>query len=156
MATCILRLVKITIPNALVLGSQIINFSALAQERGLILHTKVTIGYDAPWRRVHDLLIGAGKATANVAAEPPPFVIQTSLDDFSIGYELNVYTQEPSRSLEILSQLHQNIQDRFNEAGVEIMSPRFSALRDGNPPAMPAEYLPPEAASKGFRILPIK
>lgn len=148
--------VEITIPNALVLGSQIINFSALAQERGLILHTKVTIGYDAPWRRVHELLIGAGKATANVAAEPPPFVIQTSLDDFSIGYELNVYTQAPSRSLEILSQLHQNIQDRFNEAGIEIMSPRFSALRDGNPPAMPAEYLPPEAAAKGFRILPIK
>lgn len=148
--------VEITIPNTLVLGSQIINFSALAQERGLILHTKVTIGYDAPWRRVHELLIGAGKATAHVAGEPPPFVIQTSLDDFSIGYELNVYTQEPSWSLEILSELHQNIQDRFNEAGIEIMSPRFSALRDGNPPAMPAEYLPPEAASKGFRVLPIK
>ena len=105
---------------------------------------------------MHELLIGAGKATANVAAEPPPFVIQTSLDDFSIGYELNVFTQEPGRSLEILSELHQNIQDRFNEAGIEIMSPRLSALRDGNQPAMPGEYLPPEAAAKGFRILPIK
>ncbi len=148
--------VEITIPNALVLGSQLINFSALAQDPGLILHTKVTIGYDAPWRQVHELLIGAGKATRHVVAEPPPFVLQTSLDDFSIGYELNVYTQEPSRSLEILSELHQNIQDRFNEAGIEIMSPRFSALRDGNQPAMPAEHLPPEAAAKGFRILPIK
>jgi small-conductance mechanosensitive channel len=148
--------VEITIPNALVLGSQIINFSALAQDQGLILHTKVTIGYDAPWRQVHELLIGAGKATANVATDPPPFVLQTSLDDFSIGYELNAYTKEPGRSLEILSELHQNIQDRFNEAGIEIMSPRFSALRDGNQPAIPGEYLPPEAASKGFRILPIK
>jgi small-conductance mechanosensitive channel len=148
--------VEITIPNALVLGSQMTNFSAMAEDPGLILHTKVTIGYDAPWRRVHELLIGAGKATRFVVAEPPPFVLQTSLDDFSITYELNVYTQEPSRSLQILSELHQNIQDRFNEAGIEIMSPRFAALRDGNQPAMPAEHMPPEAASKGFRILPIK
>ena len=148
--------IEITIPNALVLGSQMINFSALAQDRGLILPTKVTIGYDAPWRQVHELLIGAGKETARVAAEPPPFVLQTSLDDFSISYELNVYTREPGRSLEILSELHQNIQDRFNRAGIEIMSPRFSALRDGNLPAVPTEHLPPEAAAKGFRILPMK
>jgi small-conductance mechanosensitive channel len=148
--------VEITIPNALVLGSQMINFSAMAADPGLILHTKVTIGYDAPWRRVHELLIGAGTTTRFVVEEPPPFVLQTSLDDFSISYELNVYTKEPSRSLEILSELHERIQDRFNEAGIEIMSPHFSALRDGNLPAMPADYLPPEAMSKGFRILPSK
>ncbi len=148
--------VEITIPNALVLAGQIINFSAMAQDPGLVLHTKVTIGYDAPWRQVHELLIGAGRATRFVTAEPPPFVRQTSLDDFSIGYELNVYTKEPGRSLEILSELHENIQDRFNEAGIEIMSPRFSALRDGNQPAMPADHLPSEAAPKGFRILPLK
>jgi small-conductance mechanosensitive channel len=69
---------------------------------------------------------------------------------------LNVYTKEPGRSLEILSELHEHIQDRFNEAGIEIMSPRFSALRDGNQPAMPADHLPSETPSKGFRILPIK
>lgn len=148
--------VEITIPNALVLGSQMINFSAMAADPGLILHTKVTIGYDAPWRRVHELLIGAGTSTRFVAEEPPPFVLQTSLDDFSISYELNVYTKEPGRSLQILSELHQKIQDRFNEAGVEIMSPRFAALRDGNQPTLPAEYLSAEAESKGFRILPSK
>jgi small-conductance mechanosensitive channel len=148
--------VEITIPNALVLGSQMINFSAMAADPGLILHTKVTIGYDAPWRRIHELLIGAGTTTRFVVGEPPPFVLQTSLDDFSISYELNVYTKEPSRSLEILSELHEKIQDRFNEAGIEIMSPRFSALRDGNQPTLPSEYLPPDTASKGFRILPNK
>lgn len=148
--------VEVTIPNALVLSGQLTNFSAMAKETGLILHTKVTIGYDAPWRRVHELLIGAGMATRDVIAEPPPFVLQTSLDDFSISYELNVYTKEPGRSVQILSELHQNIQDRFNEAGIEIMSPRFSALRDGNQPAMPAEHLPRDTAAKGFRIFPTK
>jgi len=148
--------VEVTIPNALVLGSKLTNFSALANDRGLILHTKVTIGYDAPWRRVHELLIGAGLATRFVVPDPLPFVLQTSLDDFSISYELNVFTKEANRSFDILSELHQNVQDRFNEAGIEIMSPRFAALRDGNQPAMPTEHIPPEATSKGFRILSSK
>jgi len=147
--------VEVTIPNAMVLGSHIINFSALADSSGLVLHTTVTIGYDAPWRQVHDLLIEAARATERVAREPAPFVLQTNLNDFTIAYELNVYTHEPQRSMMILSELHKNIQDKFNQAGVEIMSPRFTALRDGNSSAMPAEYLPPATGAKGFRILPI-
>jgi small-conductance mechanosensitive channel len=136
--------VEITIPNAMVLGSHMINFSAT-----------VTIGYDAPWRRVHALLVEAARATAYVLGEPAPFVLQSSLDDFSVAYELNVYTREANRSLQILSELHQHIQDKFNEAGIEIMSPRFAALRDGNEPAMPTDYLPKEAPVKSSRILPM-
>jgi len=148
-----LKNVEITIPNAMVLGSHMINFSSLAENRGLVLHTTVTIGYDAPWRRVHMLLLDAARATAHVLGEPTPFVLQSSLGDFSIAYELNVYTKEVGRSLEILSELHQNIQDKFNEAGIEIMSPRFTALRDANEPAMPSDYLPKEGPAKGFRML---
>jgi small-conductance mechanosensitive channel len=147
--------VEVTIPNAMVLGSHIINFSALADSSGLVLHTTVTIGYDAPWRQVHELLIEAALMTEHVAREPAPFVLQTSLNDFSIAYEINVYTKEAHRSMVILSELHKNIQDKFNQAGVEIMSPRFTALRDGNTSAMPADYLPPASGAKGFRILPI-
>ena len=145
--------VEITIPNAMVLGNYMINFSSLAEQRGLVLHTTVTIGYDAPWRQVHALLIDAARGTAGVLGEPAPFVLQSSLGDFSIAYELNVYTKEASRSLDILSELHQNIQDKFNEAGVEIMSPHFTALRDANEATMPSDYLPKEAPAKGFRIL---
>jgi len=145
--------VEITIPNAMVLATHMINFSALAEDKGLVLHTTVTIGYDAPWRRVHALLVEAARATEHVLGEPAPFVLQSSLDDFSIAYELNVYTREARRSLTILSELHQHIQDKFNEAGIEIMSPHFAALRDGNEPAMPADYLPKDAPVKPFRIL---
>jgi small-conductance mechanosensitive channel len=148
--------VEITIPNAMVLGCHMINFSALAEERGLVLHTTVTIGYDVPWRLVHALLIDAAGATAHVLGEPAPFVLQSSLGDFSIAYELNVYTKEAHRSLGILSELHQNIQDKFNEAGIEIMSPRFTALRDGNEPAMPTDYLPKGKPEKTSRILPME
>jgi small-conductance mechanosensitive channel len=146
--------VEVTIPNSMVLGSHMINFSALAQKAGLIIHTAVTIGYDAPWRKVHDLLIGAARATRDLLADPAPFVLQTGLNDFAVSYELNAYTANVKDLLRILSELHENIQDRFNESGVEIMSPTYSALRDGNQVTIPEDYLPKTAPVKGFRILP--
>jgi small-conductance mechanosensitive channel len=144
--------VYITIPNSLVLGSHIINFSASAQGQPLILHTGVTIGYDAPWRQIHALLIAAAAATPGVLPEPKPFVLQSSLDDFYVAYEINAYTDQPSRMALIYSDLHQNIQDKFNEAGVEIMSPHYHAVRDGNVTAIPENYLPPDYVPAAFRL----
>ena len=144
--------VHITIPNSLVLGSHIINFSASAEGQALILHTSVTIGYDAPWRQIHALLISAAGRTPGILQEPKPFVFQTSLNDFYVSYEINAYTKEPNRMDDIYSDLHQNIQDAFNEAGVEIMSPHYSALRDGNATAIPGEYLPSDYKAPGFKI----
>jgi small-conductance mechanosensitive channel len=146
--------VEVTIPNAMVLGSHMINFSTLAAENRLIIHTSVTIGYDVPWRQIHELLQAAARITSGVSAEPQPFVLQTSLNDFSVTYELNVYTGDDKRLLIIQSELHQNIQDKFNEAGVEIMSPTYSAIRDGNEVTIPDGYLPKAVPMKGFRILP--
>jgi len=144
--------VEVTIPNSMVLGSHMINFSVLAQESKLIIHTSVTIGYDVPWRQVHELLIGAAQDTQGVVQEPPPFVLQTSLNDFSVAYELNAYTADAQHLMGIQSELHQNIQDRFNEAGVEIMSPTYAALRDGNQVTIPEDYLPKTYEAQGFKI----
>jgi len=144
--------VEITIANSMVLGSHIVNFSGSAQQEGLILHTTVTIGYDAPWRTVHKLLTDAALTTEHVLREPGPFVLQTALDDFYVHYELNAYTGQPSLMARIYSDLHQNIQDKFYAAGVEIMSPHFSAMRDGNHVAIPHDYLPKEYAAPAFRL----
>jgi small-conductance mechanosensitive channel len=144
--------VYITIPNSLVLGSHIINFSASAQGQPLILHTGVTIGYDAPWRQIHALLIAAAAATPGILPEPKPFVLQTSLDDFYVAYEINAYTDQPSGMALIYSNLHQNIQDKFNEAAVEIMSPHYHAVRDGNVTAIPENYLPHDYVPAAFRL----
>lgn len=132
--------VVVTIPNGMVLNNEIINYNAPMLEEGLILHTTVTIGYDVPWRQVHELLIQAALATRDVLQDQQPFVLQTSLDDYYVSYELNAYTQIPERMATIYSELHQNIQDRFNEAGVEIMSPRYTAYREGNEVTIPPDY----------------
>ena len=146
--------VRVTIPNAMVLSSHIINYSASAKDSGLILHTTVTIGYDVPWKQVHELLLAAAAATENVLDSPKPFVLQTSLDDFYVSYELNVFTETPQAMPRIYSDLHQHIQDRFNEAGVEIMSPHYGALRDGNDTTVPPDQRPPDYKPTGFRIFP--
>ncbi|MBN1428356.1 MAG: mechanosensitive ion channel family protein [Anaerolineae bacterium] len=144
--------VEITVPNSMVLGSHIINYSASSSQQGLILHTGVTIGYDVPWRQVHELLIAAARMTQHILEQPTPFVLQTSLDDFYVSYELNVYTDQPNKMTIIYSELHQNIQDKFNEAAVEIMSPHFAALRDGHQINIPEEYLPPAYTPPAFRF----
>ena len=142
----------ITIPNGTVMSGVVMNYSAEASKTGVILHTKVTIGYDAPWRQVHELLIKAALTTPQILAQPRPFVLQSSLDDFFVSYELNAYTDQPRRMIYIYSDLHQNIQDCFNEAGVEIMSPHYAQLRDGNATTIPASYLPREYEPPSFRV----
>lgn len=144
--------VDVTLPNAMVLGSQIQNFSTNAKESGLLLHTSVTIGYDAPWRQIHELLLNAAAATEGVLATPAPFVLQTALDDFYVEYQINAATDRPQEMPEIYSRLHQAIQDTFFAAGVEILSPHFAALRDGNTVAIPDSQKPAGYKAPGFRI----
>ncbi len=143
---------EITIPNSIVLGSSVINFSHKGRTAGLILHTTVTIGYDAPWRKVHDLLIRAAMETPGVLSEPRPFVWQTALNDFYVTYEINAYTDKPHDINDIYAVLHSRIQDSFYEAGVEIMSPHYSSLRDGNTVAIPEEFRGPGYRAPGFRV----
>ncbi|HTK20573.1 MAG TPA: mechanosensitive ion channel family protein [Mucilaginibacter sp.] len=132
----------ISIPNSTVISNHTVNYSSDATEKGLILHTTVTIGYDAPWRQVHQLLIDAALATPMVEKDPTPYVFQTSLDDYYVSYRINAFTKEPNKQASIYSALHANIQDHFNKAGVEIMSPHYKALRDGNATTIPNDYLP--------------
>lgn len=144
--------VDILVPNALVLSNHIINFSAQAAEGRLILHTGVTIGYDAEWKTVHQLLIAAALATPDIESSPEPFVLQTSLDDFYVAYEINAYTRKANAMAQIYSDLHANIQDKFNEGGVEILSPHYAQLRDGNRTAVPDPYLPKDYRTPTFGL----
>ncbi len=129
--------VEVTIPNSVVLGTSTQNFTRLAGAEGAILHTSVTIGYAAPWRTVHRLLTDAAERTAGLRKSPPPFVRQTALSDFFVEYQVNAYLEKPETRLATLAELHANIQDAFNEAGVAIVSPHYVA----DPP----EPMPPAA-----------
>ena len=144
--------VEITIPNGMVMGSHIINYSAVTQEKQLILNTTVTLGYDISWRLIHETLIKAALNTQDILPEPYPFVFQTSLDDFYVSYELNAYTDQPNKMAVIYSELHQNIQDACNEAGFEILSPHYGALRDGNPSTIAADKLPKDYQAPPFEV----
>lgn len=133
----------VTIPNSFIMSSHTTNYSVSARQYGLIIHSSVTIGYDAPWRQVHQLLIDAAKATSGVQPQPEPFVLETELSDFYPCYQINAYIRDADQLARIYSDLHQNIQDKFNEAGVEIMSPHYRAERDGNTTTIPTQYLSP-------------
>jgi small-conductance mechanosensitive channel len=101
-------------------------------------------------------LIAAALRTDFILKNPQPFVLQTSLDDFYVSYQLNGYTKEANSQAKIYSQLHQNIQDCFNEAGIEIMSPHYRSQRDGNMTTIPVEYLDKNYEAQAFRVSGIK
>ncbi len=142
----------ITIPNASVLSGNTTNYSNEAAKAGLIIHTTVTIGYDVPWKNMHAALIEAALRTDMIMKEPKPFVLQTSLEDFYVAYQINAYTREASRQALVYSNLHQNIQDCCNEVGIEILSPHYRAARDGNMTTIPADYLPKDYKAPGFNV----
>jgi len=122
-----LRREEINMPNALVASNVTRNYSRLAADGGLGVATKITIGYDVPWRQVHAMLLMAAARVPDVVAEPPPRVLQTALNDFYVEYTMIVMITEPSRRIAILSDVHAHIQDVFNEFGVQIMSPNYEA-----------------------------
>ncbi|MCD8739681.1 mechanosensitive ion channel family protein [Mucilaginibacter roseus] len=142
----------ISIPNSAVMSNHTVNYSSDATHKGLIIHTTVTCGYDVPWRQVHQLLIDAALRTHLLEKEPTPYVFQTSLDDFYVSYRINAFTKLPNKQAAIYSDLHANIQDVFNEAGIELMSPRYQAVRDGHATAMPPEYLPKDYDPGGLKV----
>jgi small-conductance mechanosensitive channel len=142
----------ISIPNSNVMNSHTINYSSDTDSKGLIMHTTVTIGYDVPWKDMHQALLNAADRTELVLKEPNPFVLQTSLEDFYVSYQINLYTKEANKQATIYSQLHANIQDCCNEVGIEILSPHYRAARDGNTTTIPGNYLPKDYEAPSFRV----
>ena len=136
--------VEVSIPNASIMSDKVINYSSQAKKNGIMLHTGVTIGYDVPWPTVQALLLSAAAATEHIEEDPKPFVLQTALDDNYVAYELNASTKRADMRPKVYSALHANILDAFHTAGVEITSPHYRAMRDGNEPAMAPVIAHPE------------
>ena len=140
---------EITIPNSTVLSSNTINFTTNSIDKGLILYTTITLGYDVDWKKVYATLIDSALKTNLVLKEPSPYVLQTSLDDNYVSYQLNIYTNHANKKNRILSDLHENIQDMCNENGIEILSPHYKSVRDGSRVAIPEKYIP-----EGYKAAP--
>lgn len=141
---------EVTIPNSQILNSDVTNYSSLAQARGLILHTSVGISYEVPWRQVEAMLRTAAARTAGVLADPAPFVLLTTLGDFSVKYELNVYVRDTQTIAKTYAELHRHILDVFNEYGVQIMTPAYEGDPDQPKVVPPAQwYAAPAAPEQG-------
>ena len=138
---------EVTIPNAVVVANLTKNYSRPGNKNGVILHTIVTIGYDAPWRQVHAMLLAAAEKTPGLRREPKPFVCQRSLSDFYVEYEINACMEDPHDRIAVLSALNANIQDAFNEHGVQIMSPHFIAQPNKAVVVPKEKWAPPPARS---------
>ena len=134
---------EVSVPNSLFTSGTTINYTRFSREEGTFLSTKLTLGYDIPWRTVHELLLGAARRTEGLRTEPSPYVLQTALSDFYIEYELRAAVEEPARRTRVLGVLLSNVLDDFDAAGVQILSPHHSHLH-GAVTATVAPAPPPE------------
>ncbi|RPJ44158.1 MAG: mechanosensitive ion channel family protein [Betaproteobacteria bacterium] len=116
---------RVVIPNSKILNNEVINYSAMARDQGLILHTTVGIGYETSWRQVEAMLLMAAERTPGLRPNSQAFVLQKSLGDFAVNYELNVYSDDAHSMNRQYTELHRNILDVFNEYGVQIMTPAY-------------------------------
>ncbi len=140
---------EVTLPNAVVVGTSVKNFSRRRDATALLLYTSVTIGYNTPWRQVEALLIDAARRTDGLEHNPPPFVLKTALSDFYIEYQLNAILEKPPERIRVLDRLHANILDSFNEFGVQITSPHYIA-DPSQPAVVPRDkWYEPPAATEG-------
>jgi small-conductance mechanosensitive channel len=130
---------EVIVPNSSIVNTDVVNFSSMAKERGLILHTTVGIGYETPWRQVEAMLLEAAARTPGLIRDQRPFVHQLSLGDFCITYEINVFCDAPDRMRLLYTELHRNILDVFNEYGVQIMTPAYEGDPD-QPKIVPPEH----------------
>ena len=121
----------ITIPNSSILQAKTFNYTLSAENYGIIVHTQFTMGYDINWRTCERLLVEAAMATKHINPYPKPFVLAHALDDSYLTYEINAYTHHSQDLLTVYSELHKNVVDKFNEAGIEVMAPHIYARRDG-------------------------
>jgi len=120
-----LRNEEIIIPNFVILGSSVVNYSSLSREQALFINAIVGIRYEVPWRQVESMLLEAVTRTQGVLAKPAPFVRLTSLGEFFVSYGLNAAIRDPTQRRQWLAELHRNVLDVFNEYGVQIMTPAY-------------------------------
>ncbi len=138
---------ELTISNSTIAGGTTRNYSRAVKGRGFVVDTVVTIGYDTPWRQVHAMLVEAARRTVGILESPAPMVFQTGLSDFYPEYRLvaQAAPSDPRPRAIVMSDLHANIQDVFNEYGVQIMSPHYLADPADAKVVAPANWYPAPA-----------
>jgi len=130
----------ITVPNSLILSSNVVNYSTAAHEQGVILSQNVDVAYDVKWERASKLLIEAALKTKHVLENPRPFVLTQTLGNSSVGYQINIYTKRPELQTVIYSEMNQNILDIFQQNGIEMINPTYEAARSGEKSTIAPEY----------------
>lgn len=146
--------VIVTLPNASLLASNIKNYSASFRDtqEPVLLSTTVDFSYDVPWQKIYEILTEAALLTRGVLQEPAAKIYQKKLNNFSVTYEVRLYTTQPQGDSSIFSEFNKNIRDKCIAAGIEILAPHYSAVRDGNMSTLPEESLPKDYTPRGFQL----
>lgn len=115
--------IEITIPNASIANSKIINESGGKWEKERI-RIKVGVAYGSDLDQVCAVLIKIAGQQADICNEPAPRVRLRGFGDSSVDFELLCWIDEPVLRGRLSHELYMEIYKTFDKEGIEIPYPK--------------------------------
>jgi MscS family membrane protein len=114
--------ILITIPNAIIANSKIVNESAPIPKFRVRIPIGVAYGSDIDL--VHNTLLSIAADNIHVVEEPKPRVRFRAFGDSSLNFELLCWVKEPAVRGLTIHELNTAIYKKFNETGITIPFPQ--------------------------------
>ncbi|MCL4458004.1 MAG: mechanosensitive ion channel [Nitrospirae bacterium] len=114
--------VMITIPNAIIAGSKIVNESAPTPN--LRVRIPVNVAYGSDIDLVEKTLIEIALQNGNILNDPAPKVFFNAFGDSALNLELLCWIKEPALRLRTVDEINRGIYKKFSERGIKIPFPQ--------------------------------
>jgi len=113
---------EIVVPNSDLISNQVTNWTLSNRMVRLVIPVGVEYGSDVPL--VMETLKEAAMASSKVMRMPEPQVLFVNFGESSLDFELRVWMSNIDDRFTVKSQLHQEIDSRFRQAGIVIAFPQ--------------------------------
>jgi small-conductance mechanosensitive channel/CRP-like cAMP-binding protein len=111
----------IVIPNSVIAGKPIINYSCPTGDHGCII--KVGVDYGTPPHKLRQTVMQVLDDTPTVLKQPPPVVRLTDYADFSINFDIRIFIADYADLEEIMSAVMYRLWYAFKREGITIPFP---------------------------------
>jgi small-conductance mechanosensitive channel len=136
--------IEVFVPNKTLLTSTVATYTQT--DRVVRRVVPVGVSYNSNPTLVRDLLLSVATSHGVVMRDPPPNVFFTGFGESSLNFELIVWVDDPTRGLQVSSDLHFMIFREFAKHGIEIPFPQRDLHLRSTVPLVP--LAPPAGATE--------
>ena len=113
---------EVVVPNSDLVSTQVTNWTLSHRRARIIIPVGVEYGSDVPL--VKETLLECAMASSKVLRMPEPQILFLRFGESSLDFQLRVWISNIDERFVVTSELHQEIDRRFREAGIVIAFPQ--------------------------------